>query len=48
MKRDEIILFLKRFKDINQQKYHIIRIGFLVPQPGTVFASKAISMLSLS
>jgi len=27
MKRDEIILSLKRFKEINQQKYNIIRIG---------------------
>ena len=27
MKRDDIILFLRRFKEINQQKYNIIRIG---------------------
>jgi len=28
MKRDDIILSLRRFKEINQQKYNIIRIGF--------------------
>jgi len=27
MKRDDIILSLRRFKEINQQKYNIIRIG---------------------
>ncbi|MFW6114732.1 MAG: nucleotidyltransferase family protein [Thermodesulfobacteriota bacterium] len=27
MKREEIIQSLKRFKDINQHKYNIIRIG---------------------
>jgi len=27
MKRDEIILSLKRFKEMNQNKYNIIRIG---------------------
>ena len=27
MKRDDIILSLHRFKEINQQKYNIIRIG---------------------
>ena len=28
MKRDDISLALSRFKEINQQKYDIIRIGF--------------------
>ena len=28
MKRDDIILSLRRFKEMNQQKYNIIRIGF--------------------
>ena len=27
MKRDDVILCLRRFKEINQQKYNIIRIG---------------------
>ena len=27
MKRDDIILYLRRFKEMNQHKYHIIRIG---------------------
>jgi hypothetical protein len=27
MKKDDIILSLRRFKEINQQKYNIIRIG---------------------
>lgn len=27
MKRDDIILSLRRFKEINQEKYNIIRIG---------------------
>jgi predicted nucleotidyltransferase len=27
MKRDDIILYLRRFKEINQQQYNIIRIG---------------------
>ena len=27
MKRDDIILSLRRFKETNQQKYNIIRIG---------------------
>ena len=27
MKRDDIILSLRRFKEMNQQKYNIIRIG---------------------
>ena len=27
MKRDDIIVSLRRFKEINQQKYNIIRIG---------------------
>ena len=27
MKRNDIILSLRRFKEINQQKYNIIRIG---------------------
>ena len=27
MKRDDIILSLRRFKEINQQKHNIIRIG---------------------
>ena len=27
MKRDDIILSLRRFKEINQQKYNIIKIG---------------------
>ena len=27
MKRDDVILSLRRFKEINQQKYNIIRIG---------------------
>jgi uncharacterized protein len=27
MKRDDIILSLRRFKEINQKKYNIIRIG---------------------
>ncbi len=27
MKRDEIILFLSRFKEMNQDKYHIRKIG---------------------
>ncbi|MBW1900265.1 MAG: nucleotidyltransferase domain-containing protein [Deltaproteobacteria bacterium] len=27
MKRDEIIASLRRFKEMNQQKYNIIRIG---------------------
>jgi predicted nucleotidyltransferase len=27
MKRDDIILSLRRFKEINQRKYNIIRIG---------------------
>jgi len=27
MKRDDIILFLRRFKEMNRQKYNIIRIG---------------------
>jgi predicted nucleotidyltransferase len=27
MKRDEIILSLKRFKEMNQHKYNIIKIG---------------------
>jgi predicted nucleotidyltransferase len=27
MKRDDIVLSLRRFKEINQQKYNIIRIG---------------------
>jgi len=27
MKRDDVILSLRRFKEMNQQKYNIIRIG---------------------
>jgi uncharacterized protein len=27
MKRDEIIPFLRRFKDINKDKYHIVKLG---------------------
>jgi predicted nucleotidyltransferase len=27
MKRDDIVLSLRRFEEINQQKYNIIRIG---------------------
>ena len=27
MKRDDIILSLRRFKEMNQQKYNIIRLG---------------------